>query len=90
MIRIAHRLAPGALQSACRLIRSILLATSVLHAALADATDPSSVGAVPLAPLAAGEAAPDFTLSDQNGRPHTLSAERGRRVMVLVFYRGHW
>jgi len=33
--------------------------------------------------------APDFTLTDQNGRVVTLSDFRGRNV-VLVFYRGHW
>jgi len=33
--------------------------------------------------------APDFTLSDQDGKPFTLSALRGSRV-VLVFYRGYW
>lgn len=33
--------------------------------------------------------APDFTLTDQNGRPVTLSDFRGHNV-VLVFYRGHW
>jgi len=35
--------------------------------------------------LEAGELAPDFTLSDQNGRPVTLSALRGRKV-ILYFY----
>jgi hypothetical protein len=33
--------------------------------------------------------APDFTLTDQHGRPVTLSDYRGGNV-VLVFYRGHW
>ena len=41
------------------------------------------------APVAVGESAPDFTLADQDGRKRTLSAERGKPV-VLVFYRGHW
>ena len=41
-------------------------------------------------PVAAGEAAPDFTLTDQNGRKQSLSAERGKRPVVLVFYRGYW
>ena len=35
--------------------------------------------------LEAGELAPDFTLSDQNGRRVTLSALRGRKV-ILYFY----
>jgi hypothetical protein len=38
--------------------------------------------------LSLGEA-PDFTLTDQHGEPVTLSALRGRKV-VLTFYRGHW
>lgn len=41
-------------------------------------------------PVDVGEMAPDFTLEDQNGRPLTLSAERGKRPVVLVFYRGYW
>ena len=32
--------------------------------------------------LEAGELAPDFTLSDQNGRRVTLSALRGRKVIL--------
>ncbi|MEO7720589.1 MAG: peroxiredoxin [Pseudolysinimonas sp.] len=35
--------------------------------------------------LEAGEFAPDFTLTDQNGRPLTLSGLRGRKV-ILYFY----
>ena len=41
-------------------------------------------------PVAVGEQAPDFTLTDQNGRKQSLSAERGKRPVVLVFYRGYW
>jgi cytochrome oxidase Cu insertion factor (SCO1/SenC/PrrC family) len=37
-----------------------------------------------------GDAAPDFTLEDQDGKPVTLSAYRGKRTVVLVFYRGYW
>jgi len=36
-------------------------------------------------PLAPGTTAPDFTLEDQDGKSMTLSALRGRNV-VLVFY----
>lgn len=42
------------------------------------------------APIGAGDIAPDFTLEAHDGRRYTLSAERGRRPVVLVFYRGHW
>jgi cytochrome oxidase Cu insertion factor (SCO1/SenC/PrrC family) len=41
-------------------------------------------------PVAVGDIAPDFTLEDQDGRRHTLSAQRGKRPVVLVFYRGYW
>lgn len=51
---------------------------------------PLAMAAERAAPVAAGDVAPDFTLADQNGRSHTLSAERGKRAVVLVFYRGHW
>ena len=37
-----------------------------------------------------GEAAPDFTLSNQDGQPVTLSSYRGKQPVVLVFYRGYW
>lgn len=36
-------------------------------------------------PLEPGTPAPDFTLTDQDGQQHTLSALRGKNV-VLVFY----
>lgn len=36
-----------------------------------------------------GQLAPDFTLTDQNGKPVSLSAARGSKV-ALVFYRGYW
>ena len=35
--------------------------------------------------LEAGTEAPDFTLKDQNGQPVTLSALRGRNVLVVFF-----
>lgn len=37
-----------------------------------------------------GGAAPDFTLEDQDGKPVTLSDYRGKKTVVLVFYRGYW
>ena len=33
--------------------------------------------------------APDFTLSDAQGNPFTLSSAKGHKV-VLYFYRGYW
>ena len=51
---------------------------------------PLAIAVERAAPVATGEMAPAFTLTDQNGRGHTLTAERGKRPVVLVFYRGYW
>ena len=51
---------------------------------------PLAMAAERAAPVATGDLAPDFTLTDQNGGKHSLSAQRGKRAVVLVFYRGHW
>jgi cytochrome oxidase Cu insertion factor (SCO1/SenC/PrrC family) len=47
---------------------------------------------VPVTPsvLRVGERPPDFALPDAAGRPVTLSAYRGHKPVVLVFYRGYW
>jgi peroxiredoxin len=36
------------------------------------------------------EQAPDFTLEDAQGKRATLSSYRGKKKVILVFYRGHW
>ena len=41
-------------------------------------------------PIGVGDMAPDFTLEDQNRNQVTLSDVRGKRSVVLVFYRGYW
>jgi hypothetical protein len=33
----------------------------------------------------AGGMAPDFTLPDLDGRPHTLSAHRGKKVLLIAY-----
>lgn len=40
--------------------------------------------------VALGTMAPDFTLRSLTGESHTLSQYRGRKNVILVFYRGHW
>jgi hypothetical protein len=43
------------------------------------------------AALHAGQQAPDFNLSDANGKPVTLSELlKNNRAVVLIFYRGYW
>jgi hypothetical protein len=50
------------------------------------------VARIPAAPPAfrVGERPPDFTLADAAGRPVSLADYRGRKPVVLVFYRGYW
>jgi hypothetical protein len=50
------------------------------------------IARVPEAPSAfvVGRPAPDFTLADAAGREVTLSGYRGRKPVLLVFYRGYW
>lgn len=58
---------------------------------LREAQSADSGTALRGAPIDAGDPAPDFTLLDQDGRPHTLSKERvSRDAVILIFYRGHW
>ncbi len=37
-----------------------------------------------------GDKAPDFTLENMEGKRVSLSDYRGKKNVVLVFYRGHW
>ncbi|HSF05720.1 MAG TPA: redoxin domain-containing protein [Methylomirabilota bacterium] len=40
--------------------------------------------------LRLGEQPPDFTLPDGSGRPVSLVDYRGRKPVLIVFYRGYW
>lgn len=40
--------------------------------------------------LKIGQPAPDFTLENMDGKKVSLSNYRGKKRVVLVFYRGHW
>ena len=40
--------------------------------------------------VAVGSTAPDFTLAAKDGGTITLSQFRGKKEVILVFYRGHW
>ena len=80
-----------------------VLRTTVLAVALAAATSHLDAQARPLGPadgrdlppldtgrVVAGTLAPDFTLESKDGGTVTLSGFRGKKSIVLVFYRGHW
>lgn len=40
--------------------------------------------------IAVGQPAPDFTLSDMNGKQVSLSSFKGKKHVLLVVYRGNW
>ena len=50
----------------------------------------SPVEATDLERVQVGDRAPDFTLEDINGERVSLSDFRGKKDVVLVFYRGRW
>jgi cytochrome oxidase Cu insertion factor (SCO1/SenC/PrrC family) len=52
--------------------------------------DSSRLPAADLTRVKVGDEAPDFTLEDQDAKPVTLSSYRGKKSVVLVFYRGYW
>jgi cytochrome oxidase Cu insertion factor (SCO1/SenC/PrrC family) len=52
--------------------------------------DGAGLAATDLTRVAVGKAAPDFTLESKDGATVTLSSFRGRKNVVLVFYRGYW
>ena len=71
-------------------IALVIAAGCVAPSSLVAAERPAPESAKRSAPVGVGDIAPDFTLEDQDGRKHALAAERGKRPVVLVFYRGHW
>lgn len=46
---------------------------------------PTEIGRIKI-----GQAAPDFALENTDGKAMTLSDFRGKKAVVLVFYRGYW
>jgi len=86
-----------------RLLRTLLLPAAlfaiapIVGAPLAAQPSPAlgPVDGKNLAPtdierVAVGQPAPDFSLARYGGGTLTLSQFRGRKNVVLVFYRGHW
>jgi cytochrome oxidase Cu insertion factor (SCO1/SenC/PrrC family) len=52
--------------------------------------DATNLSATDLERIKVGQPAPDFTLEDMDGKNITLSDFRGKKTVVLVFYRGFW
>ena len=74
-------------------LAACLAAAALPLAAQAPALGPKDGQGLPptdTARVAVGALAPAFRLESLAGGPVTLSDFRGRKNVVLVFYRGHW
>jgi len=74
------------------LIASALVVLIIAASAFAQLGPKDGVGliATELDRVKVGQPAPDFTLEDVDGKAITLSDFRGKKSVVLVFYRGYW
>ena len=66
-----------------------MLAANPLFAQLGP-KDSTSGGATEPDRIKIGQAAPDFALESAEGQTVNLSDFRGKKAVVLVFYRGYW
>jgi cytochrome oxidase Cu insertion factor (SCO1/SenC/PrrC family) len=67
----------------------LLLIVSVSFAQLGP-KDGAGLSPTDLERVKVGSPAPDFTLEGMDGKQTALSDYRGKKSVVLVFYRGHW
>ncbi len=67
----------------------LLLIASVSYAQLGP-KDGAHLSPTDLERVKVGSPAPDFTLEGVDGKQIALSDFRGKKSIVLVFYRGHW
>jgi len=76
-----------------RLLLTLLLIFSVVTVpvfAQLGPKDGANLSATDLERVKVGQSAPEFTLEDMTGKRISLSDFRGKKNVVLVFYRGHW
>ncbi|MBI1761247.1 MAG: redoxin domain-containing protein [Acidobacteria bacterium] len=73
----------------CVLLGGLSLATANAQVK-AGPQDGAGLPPADLQRIKVGDAAPDFVLEDQDGKPVQLSTYRGKKSVVLVFYRGYW
>jgi cytochrome oxidase Cu insertion factor (SCO1/SenC/PrrC family) len=75
-----------------RLVLSLALAVLGANPVFAQLgpKDGESMKPTELGRIKAGQPAPDFTLDDADGKAITLADFRGKKSVVLVFYRGYW
>ena len=67
----------------------LLPIASVSHAQLGP-KDGARLSPTDLERVKVGSPAPDFTLEGVDGKQIALSDYRGKKSVLLVFYRGHW
>lgn len=67
----------------------LFLMLSTAHAQLGP-KDGANLAPTDLDRIKIGQPAPDFTLENMDGNRLTLSDFRGKKNVVLVFYRGQW
>ncbi len=82
----------AAIRLAIAIVAMLVIRTSVLGQT-GGQTGPADGAGLPPADLnriKVGEPAPDFTLENLDGTRVTLSDLRGKKNVVLVFYRGYW
>ena len=63
---------------------AVLLACSLVNAVALAHTQKES--APPASNVKVGSVAPDFTLVDQSGQPHSLHDYRGKKNVIVAFY----
>lgn len=68
---------------------SLMLISSPANAQLGP-KDGSGLAPTDLERVKVGQPAPDFALTNMDGKQVSLSDYRGKKNVVLVFYRGHW
>jgi cytochrome oxidase Cu insertion factor (SCO1/SenC/PrrC family) len=71
-------------------IAFVLSITSTAAFAQLGPKDGANLAPTDLDRIKVGQPAPDFTLENINGKQVSLSEFRGKKSVVLVFYRGQW
>jgi cytochrome oxidase Cu insertion factor (SCO1/SenC/PrrC family) len=72
---------------------ALLLALLLSNASIFAQLGPKDTGdfkPTDLNRIKVGDMAPDFTLENADGKAISLSDYRGKKSVVLVFYRGYW
>jgi cytochrome oxidase Cu insertion factor (SCO1/SenC/PrrC family) len=72
------------------LLSCVFFLTAVPAVAQLGPKDGANLPATDFERIKIGQPAPDFTLQNHDGKNISLSEYRGKKNVVLVFYRGHW